>query len=441
MSARTHLPLTPTFLDGLLLLANAVPDTALVIDCANCGSDKFAMVGSQHDLMSPLSDGGRGARGGRGLRVRYSDLKANDMVMGTAPRVRETVIDLMATKRPSLVFLVQSSAVQLIGTDSESLAEDLHAELGLPVAVVPPQPLSGDFLDGFGSALEVMARKVPLAPESPRPERVGIVGHLLERFEADQHANVAELKRLVAALGLEPGAVWLDGSTAAGLAQVARDGQLVALPEGRRAAAALADRTGAHVTRAVLPVGLDGTVRFLRELGAALGVGERVDAVVDRELDRIVPRLEKPVRRSFMHRDVAVVAPPDEALSLARYLAELGMEVRLVVVLARRDATVSRVGRELEAAGVAARVLGDPTFPAVEDAIRALREAHALDLVVGSGGARDAAKPYGIPYLEIMHPCYVRHALFEAPWVGFAGALWLADAMFNLLNDADYAAY
>jgi len=40
-----------------------------------------------------------------------------------------------------------------------------------------------------------------------------------------------------------------------------------------------------------------------------------------------------------------------------------------------------------------------------------------------------------------MHPCYVRHALFDAPWMGFRDALWLADALFNRLQDADYEAY
>ncbi len=435
MSIRTHLPLTPTFLDGLLLLTNAVPDSSLVIDCANCGSDKFAMVGSQHDMMSSLS------HGDRKLRVRFSDLKANDMIMGTERRVRATVIDLMKTKNPSLVFLVQSSAVQLIGTDAERLADDLETELKLAIAVVPPQPMSGDFSDGFAAALEVMARKLPLPAASPSPQRVGLIGHLFERFEADELANVAELRRMIEALGFEPGSVWLDGKLTRELVDVSRDGHLLALSGGKRAASALAARTGADVCELEVPIGLDGTVRFLHGLGQSLGVADRVDAVVSRELDVIVPRLEKAVRRSFMHRNVAVVAPPGEAVSLAAYLAELGMAVKLVVVLARRDAATQRVRDELAAAGIGAKIIGDPSFPLVEDAFRALREAGSLDLIVGSGAARDAAKPYRIPYVEFMHPCYVRHALFDAPWLGFRGALWLADAMFNRLHDADYSAY
>lgn len=435
MSTRTHLPLTPTFLDGLLLLANAVPDTSLVIDCANCGSDKFAMVAAQHDTMSSLS------RGDRNLRVRYSDLKANDMIMGTERRVRQSVIDLMGSHHPSLVFLVQSSAVQLIGTDVVRLADDLESELKLPIAVVPPQPLSGDFLDGFASALEALARKMPLSETETSSGRVGLVGNLFERFEADAVANVGELRRLIEGLGFEPGAVWLDGRDTRGLADVARDGTLLAFPEGVRAATALAARTGAKVVEAPVPIGLDGTVRFLEGVGERLGAADRVKPLVTRELEAVVPRLEKAVHRSFLHRCVAVVAPPAEAVSLASYLDELGMVVKLVVVLARRDAAAKRVGETLAAAGIGAEILPDPSFPLVEDAFRGLREAGSLDLVVGSGAARDAAKAQRIPYLEFMHPCYVRHALFDAPWVGFRGALWLADAMFNTLHDHDYHAY
>ncbi len=43
-----------------------------------------------------------------------------------------------------------------------------------------------------------------------------------------------------------------------------------------------------------------------------------------------------------------------------------------------------------------------------------------------------------MPYLEVGYPSYLRHALFDAPWLGFRGALWLADALSNLIRENEY---
>jgi nitrogenase molybdenum-iron protein alpha/beta subunit len=435
MAARSHLPLTPTFLDGLLMLVNAVPDIGMVIDCADCGEDKFAMMGMQHDVLSSLT------HYRRGHRVRYSGLRATDMVMGTQSKVREAVRELADDRAPSMVLLVASSAAHLIGTDLEALAAELEVELGLPIGVVAGQTLSGDFTDGFGAGLRVVACKAKLAPGERRRRGVGVVGYLFERFEQDQHGNVRELRRMLAGLGCEPGSVWLDGGRVAELGAIADAETLIALPNGLSAARALAERLGSGVVEAALPIGLQGSARWLARLGEALGCPDRAGAFVARELDAVVPKLERAVRRCFIGRRAVVVASPHNAVGLTEYLAELGLVVTLLVVQTRRESEADAIAAALAHEGLTPRMLLDPTFPLVEQALAEAAGAGQVHVVVGSGAARDAAKASRIPYLEIAYPCYVRHALFDAPWIGFRGALWLADALHALLSDREFMDY
>jgi nitrogenase molybdenum-iron protein alpha chain len=435
MVHRTHMPLTPTFIDGLLLVTNAVPDTALIIDCANCGADKFSMIGGLHDLGSSITHWSRQPR------ARFSNIRADDMVLGTEGKLRESLLELIAQRQPKLVFLVQSSAVQLIGSNHDVVAEDIEAETGVPIAVVRPQPLSGDWLDGVSAALEGLARRLELSEREPGDDAVGVVGYPFERFEQDHASNVRELRRILEAMDCTMPRAWLDGSDAVASQAIGRASTLLAMSSGRTAAAILAQRTGARVVECGLPMGIEGTSRWIRGVAAALGRREQAERFIERELDELVPRLERVVRRTFIGRSAAVIGGPEQVTLLGELLGELGIAVRLAVPFGRREHAADEVRRAMAVQQHPAEVLFDATFPEVEDAFRSLVQSKRLDFVIGSGGARDAAKALRLPYVEIGHPCYVRHALFDAPWLGYRGVLWIADTLFNMLHEIDYLAY
>ncbi len=433
---RTPLPLTPTFIDRLLLVTHAVPDSALVIDCADCGADKFSMIGGQHDQSSSLTHWSHKPR------ARFSNLRANDMVMGTERKLREAVLETIERRGSSAVFLVQSSAVQLIGSDHETVARDIEEQTGVPVMVVPSKALSGDYLDGLAAGLELLAAKLPLAEPGGRAEAIGVVGSPFDRFEQDQAGNVRECARMLDGIGFAQRRMWLDGSDTKALGHVGEVGTLLALPLGRRAATKLASRAGARkVDAPALPIGIEASVSWVRAVSEALGCKERGEAFIERELDGLVPRLERAVHRTFMGRRAAVIGDPDFVAQMTGYLAELGVSSSVVAVLARREKALEEARRQVRAHGQEPIFLADPSFVDVEGPLRQRFANQEIDFIVGSGAARDAAKPDRIPYLEIGHPCYVRHALADAPFVGFRGAAWIADQLFNMLSEADYLAF
>ncbi len=428
------LPTTPTFFDGLFIATNAVPDACIVLDCPNCGCDKPGKTGVNHDLESSLLSR-------NGHRADYSTLQANDLVMGTEEKLRAKVMETVEKRRPAIVLIAQSSAVLLMGQDIEATAAELEAETGVPVVAVPSNTLSGDYLDGYGAAVEALARKAPLDVSRRRPGSVAIVGHFMDRMEEDQQSNLRELRRICGALSIPVASVWLSGRVYADLLSVSDADRILTFGYGAGAGAALAARLGCELTECAPPIGLDGAARWTRSLAGLFDRGKEAGDFISRELDEAVPRLEWVVRREFVNRNAAIAADPFIAPGLISFLSELGMNIRSVVLRTRRQSAAGPVTAALESAGQSAGIIVDPAYPEVEEEWSGLRSKEKLDFILATGNERDIAKPLGVPFLELGYPSYVRHALFDAPWLGFRGAVWLADAMFNLFADWEYRRY
>jgi len=428
------MPTTPTFLDGVTLAVNSVPDIHVILNCPSCGLDKPGKVAVNHDWGSRMLD----------IRHRhhfhYTTLEANDLVLGSEARVVRTARSV-AKQTPSLVLLVDSSATLLMGDDLEATCAEMERETGIPMAVIPSATLSGDWLDGYAVTAETLARLVQPGNTVARPGTVAMVGFLFDRFEGDARANAEELRRLLAGLGLEAIPGWLDGSEWSQVNGLAQAERIVAMPWARGSAAVLARRLGRPVVEVGAPVGLEGTASWVRAVAAACGRGDAAEDFIDREIGNAVRRLEWPVRNTIANRGIAIVADPYVAEGLIQFVTSMGMQVRSVALHTRKLAAAKATEDALEVAGQSQRVLVDPSYAELESEWSRLNAEGRLDVIVGTGNERDAAKMTGLPYLELGFPCYLRHAIFDAPWAGFRGALWLADRLVQLLMEREYLSY
>lgn len=429
-----HLPLTPTFFDGLFVAVNAAPDVQLILDCPACGCDKPGKTAISHDLMSTMI-------GSRGHRVHYSQLESDDLIFGSDQKLLRRVRETLDRGRPALLLLAQSSVTLLMGTDAAAAAHELQSKTGTPITVVRSNPLSGDYLDGFAAGLEAMAARAAPPPLNPLPGSMALIGLMMDRNEADCRANAVELRRMCEAAGAENPIVWPDGSPLRTLAAAASAQLVTSLPHGRAAAETIAARLGRETIALPVPIGLDGSARWLKTLAAALGREGAADDFIEEELGAAARALEWTVLNRFAARNAAVIADPYTAPELIAFLGELGIGVRAAALLTRNPSLDAGARRILQAPEHDETIIVDPSFTELESLWAGLHRAGRLDFIIGSGCARDAAKRINVPYLEIGYPSYIRHALFDAPYIGFRGALRLADSILNLLNEWEYGNY
>lgn len=440
----------PSFLEGMYLALNAVPDVRLMLDAPVGCLFKSERLGLNHDLCSTLFD----PLGSH--RVIPTIEHPQQLVSGTEATLRGMIRKVVEASRPSVLFLSEVTAVLLTGNDGHAIAAEMSRECGVPVAYIRPENLEGDFLEGYETLAAGLADVIVTGPAAGGLTRrsVAVVGYMPDRLEEDHRANRRELAGLLEALGLECVCFWLDGSDTAALAQVARAETLIAFPLGREVARRIAERTGARVVEADLPLGLDGTARFLRRVAAETEApAGRAEAVVDAALRHTVPVLDR-VREQFLQgRSVAVAATPDLAPGLVGLASEMGMTCPLVAArcrsesrlgpvreaLARLDHPGSAAGGGWEGHGKAAgggwvgptEILWDFPRSAFRETLQRLHEEQPVDLVIGTTSEAHAADTVGAGLVEVGYPSYRTHALTPRPTLGFAGTLRLVEEMVN----------
>jgi nitrogenase molybdenum-iron protein alpha/beta subunit len=252
----------------------------------------------------------------------------------------------------------------------------------------------------------------------------------MDRNEEDHLGNLRELERLIASLGLKLETVWLSGRPWAELRRAARSATLLALPLGRAAARRIAASSGARVVEVDTPFGPGRSAELLRRLAQATGRSAAAEALIEAELRARATRLEWIVPHLLSGKRVACVAPPDLLGGFAELASELGMVVELLGSPAARPAWLDD-----ETLGRWPPECPHPMFDAeVAAASRHLTDHDCpVDLAVAHSEVLRHL-PAGIARVELGYPSYDDHALFDRPYLGFAGWLCFVQRMATALS-------
>ncbi|MBI4678981.1 MAG: hypothetical protein HY748_15500 [Elusimicrobia bacterium] len=292
------------------------------------------------------------------------------------------------------------------GTISAKASAEVLLAGTRPAKLVCPIPAAatGDgWLEGYGRTCEALARRIPLAAGKARPGTVAVVGYLFDRDEPDHAANLKELRRMLAGLGLRLVSVWLSGRGVAALRKVEGASVILSFPYARSAARILGRRLGAKVVRADLPLGLTGTERSLKSVASALGRGVLARRFLGREVPAAVADTQAHVLRIISGRSASLaLSDPHLRAALRGLCADLGVKV-----LEDRADAVQPGGR---------------ASPAPSGKVWAQADADGPVLLVGSRGPGDLApsRQEGI-VIPLGYPNFEDHPAVDRPFLGFSG--------------------
>jgi light-independent protochlorophyllide reductase subunit N len=340
-----------------------------------------------------------------------------------ASRIVEAAAGLRGTE---LVLLVAGHSAELLGVDVAFEARLVARKLELPAEVVDPNAthdapgtLSTDLEAGTIAALVDLCpkrRTSDLLETGSPAKRGGLFGGLLGRSREEAGGTQ---DRPVVLLGgaSRPGAadeisseLLRVGVEVAGAVPGA--GELPALGEGTvvavldpnlTAAARAAEARGAGVVRTLMPVGVDGTARFVQDVAEEAGV-QANEVVRARSAWEDLGSLRNRIRgkRVFFAGDTGVEIP------LARFLADAGAVV-LEVGAPRLDRRF--LAPELQALGPDVDVVVSPDWRGQMQRIEESRP----DVVVASPGLH-------VPLVAMGHLCRSPRDFIEAGLYGYEGA-------------------
>ena len=336
------------------------------------------------------------------------------------------VVEAADFRRARLVLLVACRSVDLLGMDAGFEAVLAERRLDMPVRVVTPDP----GLSGFGvlstnledGVIRALIELCPLGGSEPEEERSYSKGSLLGMLRSQPGRMTSGEKgarRPVVFLGALPGpqeelagelaragvevAGRVPGTEAGWLPPVGEETVVATADPYLTGACRVAEERGALVVRTLLPIGVDGTARFVQDVVASTGRGtseaDRARQVWE-ELEPLRNRIRG--RRIFFTGDTGLEVP------LARFLANAGAVV-LEVGTPRLEKRF--LAAELAALGEDVDVVELPEWRAQLDRIDAARP----DVVVASPGLY-------VPLVARGHLCRSSLDLLSLGVHGYEGA-------------------
>jgi len=402
---------------GVYLAVNALPDAYVLVDGPDCSLYKAHFIHGRHDWESTL------LRVNGRHRVAFTNVCARGVVKQHDDELAAAVLKLDALPDCAAVLLTALPMCSITGVDYGRVTRALAPRLKGAALDVPPGSLMGDWLDGYAQTLTALAKSLKLEPGRIRPGTVAVVGHLMDRNEADRRADVLELERLLAGLGLECVSVWLSGRPYAELRRVEEAETIVSLPYARGAARLIAERTGAKLVEAPLPFGLPKTEAFLTAAAAASGREARAEGFVASELKRILPRLRWVYPHLFLGKRISYAGDPHLLGGLLDVAADAGLEVSCAVLTARR------------AHGGLVDGLNVLHEPPEEDPATARLLTDGVDLLVACHLRIFTSGPgLPVPVMTFGFPSNGHHAFFERPTLGYSGYTGFVDRLAEALS-------
>ena len=359
-------------------------------------------------------------------------LDGEDFIYGTADQVRDALAYLRENLDFSMLVLVNSPGASLIGDSLAELAREILP--GHRVIVLESPGYSEDFCDGFRLAVREICRQGFLKDwkketaaagggKADAGKSVNILGcSIWQRyFEGDME----ELTRLLEKMGIRVNCALAAGSGAEEMRSLPEAGlNIVLYPErGLEAALFLQQELGMpFYVSDVLPVGLEATETFCREIAQRLEVSpEPVLEESRRARARIYSRLHPIHEISGLPEGVlfSVEGSCSEVLSYAGFLQSyLGM---LPDVLAVTE-------------GDTARLAG---WTAADAQLRAATEKPmeetAAELVFGNANTIAMLKTRSQAFcgIEISNPGMGYTDLVPKTHMGIRGALFLVEQVIN----------
>jgi nitrogenase molybdenum-iron protein alpha/beta subunit len=402
---------TPFF--GVYLATHAVRD-ALCMCHASVGCKvKTQTHVARHDS---VEDGYR--------RMRYSQFIDEDLINGSTVQLEEEIRAWSRRQRPGIVVLDASTPISLQGQGMAAVIQRMEAEIGVPVVFVDARNYEDDLYGGYAQTIGTLLERLDWSRRAPRADEVSVVGHFFDRYEPDQLGNVAELRRLLAGIGLRAPAVFFAGEPFATLQEAVHARTHLVLPHAASQVGRL-DRLGQVHVQTGLPMGITGTTAWLRQVAGALSLEARVQPLVDAEL-RAAKRYFEVARRNLQERRFAVFAEAPRAAGVVATLMEVGMVPSLIGVLHFSAGGRAEVERALAAHhGVAlptgVHFLENPTSDEIRGA-----DYGECDVALGTTIERELLGGR-FPWVEFGFPSETRHFLAPRPCLGFQGALCLLE--------------
>ena len=386
-----------------------------------------------------------------------SSVHEDGAVFGACGRV-EQAVDVLLMRYPhvKVVPIISTCSTEVIGDDIEGVVTKLNDGLlkekypGREVHLIPIHTPSfvGSMVTGYDIAMRDIVKyfaektepsgKLNVFTGWVNPGDVTAIKHLLAAMDIDATV-LFEIESFDSPLMPEGNHVSHGETTIADLRGTANAVGTLALNryEGGKAAQYLEKEFDLPTVIGPTPIGIRNTDTFLANLKKL--TGKPIPESLVRERGIALDALTDLTHMFFADKRVAIYGNPDLVIGLAEFCIDLEMHPVLLLLGDDNPGYVRdpRIKALQENVDWDMEVVTNADFWELEKRIK--NEGLKLDLILGHSKGRFIAIDNKIPMLRVGFPVYDRAGMYRHPVVGYAGAIWLAEQMANVLfTDMEY---
>jgi nitrogenase molybdenum-cofactor synthesis protein NifE len=384
------------------------------------------LAGIQNSITLIHGPRGCGAAGlyhttqGNHTRWVVTNLDERDTIMGADRKLRKAVTSLFHRYHPSVIFIVGNPVIAINNDDIQSVVDELHEELALPIVPIYVTGFSSqNAVTGYDTALHALLKYLSGKKVYPvKNEHVNLLSaaeHPLDRKEATS---------LLEQLGLELNILPDDSTVEAFRLAVTARVSIPLSPDAPEYLGVILEKQyGVPLADVSRPVGIDGTGRWLKSIGKALDIlplTEELHKVKTAELRKRLGDF------TLRNKKVYISLSSANAFSVIDLIEEFGGEIAGVTIT-HLDRLHSRHLNEL--------ALRNPTLQIHVSDGQAFEETSilrklAVDLYLGDSAHTGQIGRSGIPVVS----------LEEVAIIGYSGVVRLARQIQNALINRSFGA-
>ncbi|MEC5344421.1 Fe-only nitrogenase subunit beta [Brenneria populi] len=391
------------------------------------------------------------------FEIASSSVHEDGAVFGALDRV-EQAVDVLLMRYPhvKVIPIITTCSTEVIGDDVDGVVIKLNEGLlkekfpGREVHLIPIHSPSfvGSMVSGYDLAVRDFVKyfaaksepngKLNLITGWANPGDVAALKHLLAEMQIDATV-LFEIENFDSPLMPSGNTVSHGNTTIEDLTGTANALGTIALNryEGGKAARYLEEQFGIPTIIGPSPIGIRNTDALLQNLKQM--TGKPIPPSLVRERGIAIDALTDLVHMFLADKRVAIYGNPDLVIGLAEFCLDL--EMKPVLLLLGDD----NAGYESDPRVLALQENVDYGMEIVTNADlwelenRITQQSLELDLILGHSKGRFTAIDNQIPMVRVGFPTYDRAGLYRHPVVGYAGAIWLAEQMANVLfTDMEY---
>lgn len=252
-----------------------------------------------------------------------TNLTDADAIHGGEDKLREAILEADKRHNPKAIFVYSSCVAGIIGEDIDAIIRNIQPDVSAKVAPVYCDGFKSKiWATGYDGSFQGALNHLIAEPKEKQEDLVNVINPI-----TFGRTDEAEVERLLNKLGLRANFI-PNFSTVEDIGKASEAALTSSLCTtfSEYFAKELKERFDVPYTKKLMPIGLDNTDEWLREIAGFLGKENEVEIVIKEERERVQPKIDE-LKEKLEGKTAFVSAGQSRAVGIPNLLADLGVGI------------------------------------------------------------------------------------------------------------------